>query len=62
MPKRFFSPMFGRKNPDFKSENIKEEIIVLLSKLCLKLFVYLGSRSDIFNRLDYRHISRATTL
>ena len=32
-----------------------------MSKLCLKLFVYLA-RSDIFNRLDYRHISRATTI
>ena len=62
MPERFFSPMFGWKIPNFKSENIKEKNIVLLSELCLKLFVYLGSRPDIFNRLDYRHISRATTM
>ena len=52
MPKRFFSPMFRWKNPNFKSENIKEKIIVLSSKLCLKLFVYVGSRSDIFIRLS----------
>ena len=52
MPKRFFSPMFGWKNPNFKSENINEKIIVLSSKLCIKLFVYLGSRSDIFKRLS----------
>ena len=35
------------------------------SKLCLKLFVYLDSRSDISSRLSavhYRHISRATTM
>ena len=60
MPKRFFSPMSGWKNPNFKSENIKDKIIVLWSKLCLKLFIYFGSRSDIFN--DYRYISRAITM
>ena len=58
--KTFFSPMFGWKNPNYKSENIKDKIIVLWSELCLKLFIYLGSRSDIFN--DYRHISRAITM
>ena len=41
MPKRFFSPMLGWKNPNFKSEKIKEKTIVFSSKLCLKLFVYL---------------------
>ena len=70
----FFWPLYGyipnaktflfsyvrMKNPNFKSENIKDKIIVLWSKLCLKLFIYLGSRSDIFN--DYRHISRAITM
>ena len=40
------------KNSNFKSEIIKEKIIVLSSILCLKLFVYLGSRSDIFNGLS----------
>ena len=52
MQKRFLSTMFGWKNPYFKSENIREKIIVMSSKLCLKLFVYLGSYSDIFNRLS----------
>ena len=32
-------------------KNFIEKIIVLSSKLCLKLYVYLGSRSDIFYRL-----------
>ena len=52
MSKRFFSPMLGWKNPNFKSENIKEKTIVFSSKLCLKLFVYLDSRSDISSRLS----------
>ena len=60
MSKRFFSPMLGWKNPNFKSENIKEKTIVFSSKLCLKLFVYLDSRWTF--PADYRHISRATTM
>ena len=60
MPKRFFSPMFGWKIPYFKSENIKEKIIVISSKLCLKLFDHFGSVRTSSN--DYLHISRATKM
>ena len=48
--KTFLFSYIRMKNPYFKSENIKEKIIAMSSKLCLKLFVYLGSSSDIFNR------------
>ena len=46
------------KNPNFKSENIKEKIIIFSSKLCVKLFIWIRSTFSA----DYRHISRATTM
>ena len=50
--KTFIFSYVRMKNPNFKSENIKEKIIVFSSKLCLKLLVYLDSRSDISSRLS----------
>ena len=52
MSKRFFSPM--KKSQFQVGQNFEEKIIVLSSKLCLKLFVYFST--------DYWHLGRATTM